>query len=46
MYVSHEQYDQFWGTQFLILVLISFRLDYSGKIIHNLGSKTGKVSVS
>ena len=40
MYVSHKWHGQFWGTQFLILVLNSFRhvkfLCLSGKIIHKV----------
>ena len=44
MYVLQKRHGQFRGTQFLILVLRSFRLDEflysSGKIIHNNGPKT------
>ena len=44
MYVLQKRHGQFRGTQFLILVLKSFRLDEflysSGKIIHNNGPQT------
>ena len=49
MYVLHKRHGQFRGTQFLTLLLNSFRLVEflytSGKIIHNFGAKTEMVSV-
>ena len=47
--VCLKRHGQFRGTQFLILVLNSFKLVEflysSGKIIHNFGPKTEMVSV-
>ena len=49
MYVLHKWHGQFRGTQFLILVLNSFKLVeflYSpGKITQSFGPKTEMVSV-
>ena len=49
MYVSDKQHGQFRGTQFLILLLNSFRLVEflysSGKIIYNFGPKIEMVSI-
>ena len=49
MCVLHKRYGQFRGTQFLVLVLITFRLVaffyLSGKIIHNFGPTTEMVLV-
>ena len=49
MYVLHKRHGQFRGTQFLIVLLNSFRLVgflySSGKIIHNFGPKAEMVSV-
>ena len=49
MYVLHKRHRRFRGTQFLILLLNSFKLVEflysSGKIIHNFGPKTEMVSV-
>ena len=49
MYVWHKRHGQFRGTQFLILLLNSFRLVEflysSGKIIYNFGPKIEMVSI-